>query len=302
MSDFDSADIDLAAVEAAVAGAIRQRSTDGLTVLGHGEISLVLAWPTATSTTTPTTAVKRVPPFRDVSRAQRYVSVCDEFFDLLHAAGVATLETKLHLHERHDGRAVVYHQQPIADSAQLGTNVLRATTPIADHPLLVAIADAAAAVCAPTIGFDCQMANWLWDGEVATQIDFTSPFVLAESRKDLTYDSHAFLQEYPLILRPSLRHELTKLVQRFTTVEGALGDLLANMMKEDLHEWVDPAILTFNERLGLRMQRAEAQRMLENDSSLLPLVLKLKKAQRWWLGHTGRRYEQLLPAVTTYGR
>ena len=28
---------------------------------------------------------------------------------------------------------------------------------------------------------------------------------------------------------------------------------------------------------------------------LLPMVLKLKKGQRWWLNHTGRSYEQLLP-------
>ena len=291
-------DADLPGVEAAVAAAIRQGNNDSLRLLGHGEISLVLAWPTDQ----PQMALKRVPPFRDAASARQYVTVCDEFFDRLAAAGVPVWPTTLHVLERSDGRAVVYHRQPIANAAQLGTNVLHATTPEAGHPLLVAVADAAPKVCTPTIGFDSQMSNWLWDGSTATHIDFTSPFVLTETRDELTYDSFAFLQEYPVALRPYLKRELTKLVQRFTSVEGTLGDMVANLMKEGLDAWVDPAIATINERLGLSLTRADAQQMYDDDRKLLPVVLKLKKVQRWWLTHTGRRYESLLPATTTYGK
>lgn len=281
-----------------MSAAIRKGNNDSLRLLGHGEISLVLAWPTEQ----PATALKRVPPFRDTATAQQYVTVCNEFFDRLAAAGIATWPTTLHVLERSDGRAVVYHRQPIADAAQLGPNVLRAATPEAGHPLLVAVADAAPKVCTPTIGFDSQMSNWLWDGSTATQIDFTSPFVLTPSRTDLTYDSFAFLQEYPVALRPYLKRELTRLVQRFTSVEGTLGDMIANLIKEGLDQWVDPAIATVNERLGLSLTRADAQKMYDDDRKLLPVVLKLKKVQRWWLTHTGRQYESLLPATTTYGK
>lgn len=290
--------VDLQPVEAAVAVAIRKGNNDSLRLLGHGEISLVLAWPTEQ----PETALKRVPPFRDAASAQQYVTVCNEFFDRLAAAGIAIWPTTLHVLERSDGRAVVYHRQPIADAAQLGPNVLRAATPEAGHPLLVAVADAAPKVCTPTIGFDSQMSNWLWDGSTATQIDFTSPFVLTPSRTELTYDSFAFLQEYPVTLRPYLKRELTTLVQRFTSVEGTLGDMIANLIKEGLDQWVDPAIATVNERLGLSLTRADAQKMYDDDRKLLPVVLKLKKVQRWWLTHTGRQYESLLPATTTYGK
>ena len=281
-----------------MSAAIRKGNNDSLRLLGHGEISLVLAWPTEQ----PETALKRVPPFRDAASAQQYVTVCNEFFDRLAAAGIAIWPTTLHVLERSDGRAVVYHRQPIADAAQLGPNVLRAATPEAGHPLLVAVADAAPKVCTPTIGFDSQMSNWLWDGSTATQIDFTSPFVLTPSRDELTYDSFAFLQEYPVALRPYLKRELTKLVQRFTSVEGTLGDMIANLIKEGLDQWVDPAIATVNERLGLSLTRANAQKMYDDDRKLLPVVLKLKKVQRWWLTHTGRQYESLLPATTTYGK
>ncbi len=291
-------DIDLHAVEAAVRSAIDRGSNDELRLLGHGEISLVLAWPVGE----PHAALKRVPPFRDTATAQRYVAACDGFFRQLASAGIATLPTTLHVHERADGRAVVYHRQPIADAAQIGSNVLR-TAPLTErHPLLDAIVDATAKVCGPTVGFDVQVANWLWDGTTATQLDFTSPFTLTAARNDLTYDSHAFLQEYPVLLRPYLQRELTKLIHRFTTAEGALGDLVGNLFKEGLDQWVDPAIATINERLGLSLDRATARTMYDDDRKLLPLVFKMKKAQRWWLTHTGRHYESLLPLHTTYGK
>ena len=289
-------EFDFGAIEAIVAKAIRHRNTSELRLLGHGEISVVMAWPTDS----PVAAVKRVPPFRDRARAQQYVDVCDEFFGTLRNANVGIWPTELHIHERSDGRAVVYHQQPIADTTQLGSNVLRAAAPADTHPLLDAITDAAGRVCSPTMGFDCQLANWLWDGSTATQIDFTSPFALTEDRDDLRYDAHAFLQEYPLVVRPYLRKEFTSLLRRFTTAEGALGDMVANMMKEGLDQWVDPAIRTINSRLGVDLQREKAQWMFDNDRKLLPTVLKVKKVQRWWLTHTGRRYEQLLPEKTTY--
>ncbi len=288
--------IDFDAVEAVIAKAIRQRSTTDLKLLGHGEISVVLAWPAQQ----PVAAVKRVPPFRDLARAQQYVAVCDDFFETLRSADVGIWPTQLHIHQRADGRAVVYHQQPIADVTQLGSNVLRAA-PLADsHPLLDAITDAAAKVCTRTLGFDCQLANWLWDGKTATQLDFTSPFALTDSRDDLQYDSHTFLQEYPLVTRRYLRKEFTSLIRRFTSAEGALADMVSNMMKEGLDEWIDPAINTINSRLGTTLQRERPQRMFDSDRKILPTVLKLKKVQRWWLTHTGRDYEQLLPEKTTY--
>ncbi|HRC47771.1 MAG TPA: DUF6206 family protein [Ilumatobacteraceae bacterium] len=299
MSDHAFApEIDLHEVEAAVAAAIVSGRTDRLRLLGHGEISIVLAWPQ----TEPHAALKRVPPFRNRVEALRYVDECNAFFERLRAADVAALPTSLHALERADGRTVVYHRQPIADAAQLGSNVLRAAAPAPSHPLLDAIVDAAAKVCTPTVGLDCQVANWLWDGTTATQIDFTSPFTLTDGRDDITYDSAAFLQEYPAALRPYLKRELTRLIQRYTTAEGALADMVANLLKEGLDGWVDPAIATINTRLGTDLRRETAQRMLDEDRKFMPLTLKMKKSQRWWLQHTRRRYEALLPERTTYDR
>lgn len=298
MSERSETSVDLHEVESAIALAIRGGGIGSLRLLGHGEISIVLAWPQAS----PTAALKRVPPFRNPGEAERYVSVCNGFFDTLRAVDVAVWPTELLTLVRTDGKAVVYHRQPIADTTQLGSNVLRAAPPASSHPLLDAIVDAAGRVCTPTVGFDVQLANWLWDGSTAIQLDFTSPFTLTADRKDMMYDARAFLQEYPLVLRPYLKHELTKIIRRYTSAEGALADMVSNMLKEGLYDWVDPAVATINDRLGLSLQRSTAQAMLDEDRKFMPMVLKLKKAQRWWLHHTCRSYEALLPDETTYDR
>ncbi|MFM2078179.1 MAG: hypothetical protein RJA49_2069 [Actinomycetota bacterium] len=288
---------DLAVVEAAVAEAIHRKDPSNLRILGHGEISIVLGWPTDA----PSHALKRVPPFRGRAQAEQYMAVVESNLQLLRDADVPIWPTTLHVTERADGSAVVYHRQPVAPGEQVGTNVLRAATPSADHPLLAAIVRHAAAVVRPGVGFDVQAANWIWDGTAAHQLDFTSPFLLDETGKDLRFDTSGFLREYPAVLRPVLKRELLKVIVRYTTAEGAIGDLVGNLQKEELHDWVDPAIEAAR-RAGVTIDRAATTKMFEDDKKLMPLTLKLRKGQRWWVTHTGRRYETLLPERTTYDR
>ena len=289
---------DLGAVESTVAAAISSRSTDGVRLLGFGEISIVLGWPADR----PEHALKRVPPFRDATAAAQYVDVCERWFAVLHGAGVPVLPTTLHTTTRADGSVVVYHRQPVADTAQLGVNVLRDAEPDPDHPLLATIIGHAQAVVEPgRVGFDVQAANWLWDGREARQLDFSSPFLLNDSGDDLLFDTSGFLREYPAVLRPVLKKELLKLILRFTTAEGAVGDMVGNLLKEGLEPWVDPTIEAAR-RFGVRLDRAAVTKMYDDDRKLLALTLRLKKAQRFWLSHTGRRYDSMLPERTTYGK
>jgi hypothetical protein len=291
-----SAEPDLTAVEEQVSRAIRTGDTSALRLLGHGEVSIVLGWPADA----PRHALKRVPPFRNTAAARQYVDVCAQNLDVIRAGGVVVWPTTMHMHERSDGSTVVYHRQPIADPANIGSNVLRAAAPAERHPLLDAIVSAAAAVVRPTVGFDVQVANWLWDGSTAQQIDVTSPFLMNEARDDLLFDTTAFLREYPAVVRPYLKRELTKVIRRFTTPEGAIGDMIGNLQKEGLHQWVDPAIRSAKEVAGITIDRQTTTKMYQDDLKLMPLTLRLKKTQRWWIQHTGRRYDSLLPERTTY--
>ena len=290
--------VDLAEVERAIQAAIRSGDSSGLNLLGHGEVSIVLGWPTAA----PSQALKRVPPFASAAVAQQYVTVCERNFEILRAAGVALWPTELRTLQRGDGKVVVYHSQPIADASLIGSNVLRAAKPAASHPLLDAIVRSAAAVVTPTIGFDVQVANWLWDGETATQLDFTSPFLLHDTRDDLLFETAGFLGEYPAIARRYLRRELTQSIVRFTTPAGAIGDMIANLHKEGLQQWVEPALRSAEQHAGVVIDPAQPLAMYTADLKLMPLALRLRKTQRAWRRATGRQYDALLPERTTYDR
>jgi hypothetical protein len=294
-SSHDIPGVDLAVVEAAVGHAIRTGDESALKLLGHGEISIVLGWPSAA----PEHALKRVPPFDSKAAAHTYIAACGKNFDVLRAAGVGIWPTTLHVTERPDGRAVVYHHQPIADVSQLGPNVLRAATPSDHHPFLEAVVTLTKAVTKPDVGFDVQAANWLWDGTSATQIDFSSPFLIDHTGKDLQFDTSSFLREYPAAMRPLLRKELLKLIVRYTTPEGALNDMLSHLYKEGLEQWVDPTVAIARTH-GITLDKAAAQKMLADDAKLLPMLLKVKRTQRWWVQHTRRTYDSLLPPGTTY--
>jgi hypothetical protein len=290
--------IELQLVEDAITHAIRTGDRSGVRLLGHGEVSIVVGWPAAQ----PVHALKRVPPFRSAPAAEQYVAACERNFAILHAAGVATWPTELHTLARADGRRVVYHHQPIADAALLGSNVLRAAPPAESHPLLDAIVRETAAVVTPHVGFDVQVANWLWDGSVATQIDFTSPFLLNEGRDDLLFDTSGFLAEYPLLVRRYLRKELMRVIDRFTTPAGAIADMVANLHKEGLHQWAEPALQAARDQAGIEIDPALPRAMFEEDRKLMPMTLRLRKLQRRWMLRTGRSYDSLLPDRTTYER
>ena len=289
---------DLAAVETAVQAALRRRSVDGLNLLGHGEISMVLGWPSKE----PTMALKRVPPFRDRARAEQYLAECTRWSALMRERAVDVLPTELMLFERADGMTVAYHRQPLVDPAQIGHRVLR-EAPVAErHPLLDAIVDTIGRAVSDRVGFDGQAANWYWHDGTATMLDVTSPFLLNQAGDDLEYDSSVFLAEYPLVARGYLRKELLTIVHRYTTTSGVISDMVANLMKEGLDPWVQPTIDTTRERLGVAIDLAECQAMFDTDRKLFPLALRAKRVQRRWMQLTGRRYESLLPDHTTYGR
>jgi hypothetical protein len=176
---------------------------------------------------------------------------------------------------------------------------VRAATPADTHPFLEKVVELTIAVTGPRVGFDINAANWLWDGTTATQLDFSSPLLLDDTGKDLEFDTSAFLREYPAAMRPIVKSELLKLVQRFTTPEGALNDMISHLYKERLDHWVQP-LMNIAAGHGITLDPATAKKMLEDDKKMLPLLLRVKRAQRFWIQKTGRTYDSLLPHGTTY--
>jgi len=90
------------------------------------------------------------------------------------------------------------------DELDSAADVLRNAAPADSHPLLDAIVDATARVCSPRVGFDCQVANWLWDGATATH-----------------GHAHAALAQHGTHLRVLLRRQARHLVIHLPDQQGS---------------------------------------------------------------------------------
>jgi hypothetical protein len=201
---------------------------------------------------------------------------------------------------RPDGRIVGFHVQPALPPRSLGPEILRHGDASQGHPILAAVTDAVVRVTHPSLGVDAQLSNWAWlDGE-PWQLDLTTPFLLDEHSRP-EFDLTPFLAMLPAPVRPLVQHEMVALIRRWTTARGALLDLTANLLKERLDPWVEPALTEVNARVAPPISRDEAARVYDGDRRLWPLLSRLERANRWWQRTVRRRpFEFLVPERTTY--
>lgn len=287
--------VDLAEVEAAVADALAAGDDAGLTVLGYGEISLVVGWPAEA----PRWACKRLPPMADPLDVDRYEAAFDRYLALLADRGAPPVPTAFRRTVAADGRTVPYVVQPVLDPATLGPEVLRSAEPSPEHPLLVGIADAAVAVCDATTGLDGQVSNWTWSEEAGLgYLDVSTPF-LFHLDGALVLDVDTFLRAYPAPLRPVIgRFVAPSVLGAYRDPRHVLVDLAGNLLKERLGDWVPVAVAVANERLvdAQPITEDEVAAYYRSDARLWETMLGLRRADRWWQRTMRRRpYPFLLP-------
>jgi hypothetical protein len=291
-------DGELLDIEAAVADACRTGRRDHLRLLGHGEISIVIGWPTEE----PRVAAKRLPPFADGAAFERYAAVVHRYVARLGDAGVPVLPTEVRGVTRPDGRVAGFHLQPVVPASSLATEVLRAEPPVADHPVVTAVLRAVTAATGEGVGVDAQLANWAVLDGTPMQLDLTTPFLL-DGGGGVAFDMAPFLSSLPAVTRPVVGRQMGHLIRRWMTVRGSLLDLVANLYKERLDAWVNPVLESVNASVDPPVTAGEALRTNRADRRLWPVLLRLQKGQRWWCRRaSGTPYEFLLPDRTTYQR
>ena len=287
---------DLDALEADVHRAIATGELTRLNLVGHGEISLVLGWPAHA----PEVVCKRLPPFPNARSYQAYRDVVLHYVDDLRDRDVRVVDTELHDLVRRDGSVIGFHVQPLLPAERLGTEILRGDDDADARRLLETVVDTVDRATDAQLGLDAQLSNWVWLDGSAWQIDLTTPFVLDDDRRP-AFDLTPFVASLPAVVRPIIRREMTKLMLRWTTARGALLDLAANMLKEELDDWLPLALRTINARVTPPITDAEAQHVYAEDQRLWPLLFRLEHLNRWWQRNVRRRpFEFLLPEHTTY--
>ena len=247
---------------------------------------MALGWPADN----PEFVCKRTPPMSH-AEFNRYQSLVHEYVDQLRALGQAVVDTEV-VGIDHRGTVVGYLVQPMFDTKTLGENVLKAAEPSPDHPFLVAVADATARATS-TCSLDAQVTNFAWDGETLTLVDVGSPFLWTDSG-ELRFELKPFAQMLPAPTRALAVREITKVVARWNDPRIVAVDVVSNLLREGLDEWIDPTLTALNRRLELDepITLAEAQELYEEDQKVFPTLVKLQGIERWWQEKVRKRTYQ----------
>lgn len=285
-------DDELRRLEDLVEAALSSGDERGLPVLGYGEISLVLSWPPGGGRF----ACKRLPPFRSRERLDAYRATLDDYLKALGAAGVRVVETEMRAVELHDGSVAGYVVQPMLPAEHLATTTLRPADPEAGHPLIEAVASAAAAAVGPQLGLDAQLANWTWDGDELTYFDVSTPLIWSPEG-DSQLDLDLLADAYPAILRWPLRRFVAPgILDTYRDLRKVYLDLAGNLLKEQLEGWLPTFLDSFNAHLDEPLTEDEVRRHYRSDARLWAALLRIRRLDRAWRRRVRRRpYPFLLP-------
>ena len=278
-------DEQLDALETEVQRALRSGDRSGLDLRGFGVTSVVLAAPVDA----PTAACKRVPPFKGRASYDRYRDVVLRNVDELRAAGVDVVHTEVRLTEA-GGRLVGFVVQPLLDADSLGEAVLKRAEPSAAHPLVAAMVDHVLSATTDQLGIDAQVGNWaVMDGRVV-YVDVTTPFLVDEGG-ELLMDLDVFLEAGPPVMRPLYRRELPKSMKRWLEPRHSLLDLVGNLYKLDLDDWVEPIIEATVGRVDPPLTVEEAREYYDGEVKTWTMLHRVLRSYDWWQ----RRVRRMTP-------
>ncbi|OEV02436.1 DUF6206 family protein [Streptomyces oceani] len=283
---------ELAALEEQVRAALRTADDRELTVLGYGEVTLVLRLDTETGSF----ACKRLPVFPTRERFARYARSLEEYLTRLADAGVRVAPTVLWTMPLPSGKVVAYCVQRALPADRLCSRLLHTEGDAWAEQFfgrLLAVVDGAVGPC---LGIDGQAANWVdLDGELV-YLDVTTP-MLRDERGRERLDVRLFFSSLPWALRDVVRLSMTRSIfDKFYSTRGVLLDFLGNLHKERLEKLVPGFLDQAAARVNPALTVGEVAAYYRDDARMWELIQRLRKADRYW--HRGirrRPYPFLLP-------
>jgi len=286
---------ELAEMETRVRAALRSGDESGLNALAWGEIGPVIGWPDGA----PAFALKRLPPFRSQAGAESFGETVHGYIDALAARGLEAVETDVRIVEGSDagrGGPAAWVVQPLLPAECMGPALLRASDPAAGHAVLDAVLEADLTIPAPHLALDGQLSNFAWVDGRLLYIDITPP-LLFDERGELCMDMELLIAALPAPLRPLvMRFVIPDLMRRFRVPRAVVLDMLGNLLKEKLDEWLPIALERLGGRLSEPISEREVRRAYSSDKKLWEILLQLRRLDRAWQRRVRRReYPFLLP-------
>ena len=240
MTPASLTEAELASLEREVLVALAAADPSRLTLLGEGEISLVLAGGDG-----PAWACKRLPPFATAGAADRYAATIERYLTELSHRGIDVVDTTVRHLAGDDGHVVLYCVQPILPADTLAVEVTRRDAGLGRR-LLEVIVECVLSSVDERFGLDAQLSNWALVDDRVVYLDVTTP-LLRDAAGRTQLDTDVFLVSLPWILRPPIRRFVVPdIIARYHDPRIVVLDLAANLLKERL----DPAGLLGTVRLG----------------------------------------------------
>jgi hypothetical protein len=284
-------DTELDALEHDVVAALAAADPSRLTLLGEGEISLVLAggrdgaW-----------ACKRLPPFVASDAADRYAATIGRYLEELDRRGIDVVETTVRRVTGADGCVVLYCVQPVLPADALAVAVAR-RDPELGRTLLERIVDLVLGSVDDRVGLDAQLSNWaLIDGRTV-YLDVTTP-LLRDDAGATELDTDVFLASLPWLLRPVVRRFVVPgIVDRYHQPRVVVLDLAANLLREGLDPLVPVVVEASGGRIAPALHDDEIRRDRRLDAVTWGALQAVRRLDRTWQRRVRRRaYPFLIPS------
>jgi Family of unknown function (DUF6206) len=289
--------LDLDRVDAAVQAAIDAGEPGELRVLGYGEITLVLGWPTEH----PHLAVKRLPGFRHRPQLDRYTALVERYLAELDRRGVRTVPTAVRAVSGPDGELHAYLVQPLVRRDRMLNHVLRSARSSWGAELLERLAERVAGAVDARVGLDAQAANWAIEGDRMSLVDVSTP-MLRDHRGREELELGPFVSIYPWALRAVLRPVARSIMANYHDPRAVLLDVASNLHKEELDRWVPALLSAANQRVSPGITAAEVRDYFARDKRVWLLLQHLRRADRAWQRRVRHRpYPFLLAPPYRYG-
>jgi hypothetical protein len=284
-------DTELEVLEREVLTALTAGDASRLTLLGEGEISLVLAGGDDRSW-----ACKRLPPFTDSEAAERYAATIERYLDALTERGIDVVPTTVRSIAADAGRTVLYCVQPILPPEVLGVAVAR-RDPELGGGLLERIVDVVLGSVDERFGLDAQLSNWALVDDRAVYLDVTTP-LLRDGTGTTELDTDVFLASLPWLLRPAVRRFVVPgIIGRYHDPRVVVLDLAANLLRERLDHLVPVVVEASGGRIVPTLDDAEILRDRRLDMVTWGALQAVRRVDRAWQRRVRRRpYPFLLPS------
>jgi hypothetical protein len=241
-------DHELAVLEVAVQQAIASRSFGDLKVLGFGETGVAIGVPAEA----PVAVVKRLGSCVERSEIDEWFSFLDAYEQALAPfVGIAPTEKRV-ISGGPDGRLVPFLIQPLFQRSQLAEVILEESEPVVNHPMVVAIRDAALdALVDGRQAIDSQFSNFAWDGAQLSLFDCGTPFVFhADGNPD--YRLGVFTSAFPAVLRPVAIKAAEQVAASLGTPHGNMTHAALSAVRVGQERWLDALVETFNAGMAER--------------------------------------------------